>query len=781
MDVNFIAYFYEQIGRKTKEADFLGLGARLDVADFAEYQKIDKVAKINHYLAIQELRNMWKIMEEGDYRLEDLSAVAIKLNVHAKKAQDSYVKLLNKGVSLTQKADELEINSMPLARSSSQADKPEFKSLDDSASEELYCPPIDRSHVALSEGTSATNSSNAKMRRAQGSAQKARIAQLNRKSIIMKIMLAIAALGGLAIYSTNFVLVTRLIDQSIGQLETLHAESNTAIELRRVRQMQDAYAANDKQKFSELQNSLHDEMVAYTDAILYLYDNRDLNDPLSIDYYTQPHRKTIMITSLEIFQLIPKEVVKDILHQLEEADSDVIFSRAIVRSAEDADTKSHFSKSHAMFQLQQFVYAGILIFLTAMFAYLNVTSIITIGQNFNILDNFGDITTFTFRAVDVLNEIRHFDQAAWGSTHHVHDAFIQAAEDIADLFSHFLYGSPSEFPMPPSYNDLPDDIQEIILTPTCLPANQSLCGSPERHWNTSIGYTEQAVGSGLLFLSFSVMDIIQSYYVLAQRGPFIPDDPQLTYLNSVIEPDFLDGWTILGAFVQFWAVRKMISQFKFTEQTIYDILNRLPAEVKNVYEISNMLENAGVITKREKKNTNQTMPKKGDSNKITSSAASTSSSTNGINWFSISPITNLFKPSSSSKSKSDTHKKMNSNSKGTKGGGGKGVTIRSKEDLSGPNARPYPGMTSIKTRSYSDEGVNGDESMDEDEVEMSAEGGIDGNKIKGSTQMLASRKATGKKNDDGGDDDRPTEAVIDILGDVSDVEKSEGSGKDKTE
>jgi hypothetical protein len=78
------------------KADFLGFGVRLDVASYAEFQKTDRDAKLNHYLAIQEQRAMWQLLMDKDYKLEDLSAIATRLQTYAHKASDNYVKLAAK-------------------------------------------------------------------------------------------------------------------------------------------------------------------------------------------------------------------------------------------------------------------------------------------------------------------------------------------------------------------------------------------------------------------------------------------------------------------------------------------------------------------------------------------------------------------------------------------------------------------------------------------------------------------------------------------------------------
>ncbi|KAI9334989.1 hypothetical protein BDR26DRAFT_936777 [Obelidium mucronatum] len=96
LDIKFQIYYTNQIAMQSREADFLGAGVKLDITSYAEYQKTDKDAKLNHFLAIQEMRAMWELLLDKNYSLEELSMIANKLYTHAQKAQDAYMKLISK-------------------------------------------------------------------------------------------------------------------------------------------------------------------------------------------------------------------------------------------------------------------------------------------------------------------------------------------------------------------------------------------------------------------------------------------------------------------------------------------------------------------------------------------------------------------------------------------------------------------------------------------------------------------------------------------------------------
>ncbi|KAJ3332350.1 hypothetical protein HDU76_000512 [Blyttiomyces sp. JEL0837] len=118
------------------------------------------------------------------------------------------------------------------------------------------------------------------------------------------------------------------------------------------------------------------------------------------------------------------------------------------------------------------------------------------------------------------------------------------------------------------------------------------------------------------------MDQVRSYETVGLNGPFVPDQSDIAFMESVVEPYFMDGWhriedevrleaatylvssvrdnilifiaeivlVLVGYFGQFYSVRNMMANFKFTDQCIYDILLRLPNEVKKLPEIAAMLD-----------------------------------------------------------------------------------------------------------------------------------------------------------------------------------------------
>ncbi|KAJ3212266.1 hypothetical protein HDU67_003927 [Dinochytrium kinnereticum] len=95
-DLRFQLFCVNQLSNQRKEMDFLGAGVRLDVAGQAEFKKLDREAKVNHFLAVQEMRTMWKFVRQKNFDLDELSRISTSLYTHAEKAQSSYMKLVSK-------------------------------------------------------------------------------------------------------------------------------------------------------------------------------------------------------------------------------------------------------------------------------------------------------------------------------------------------------------------------------------------------------------------------------------------------------------------------------------------------------------------------------------------------------------------------------------------------------------------------------------------------------------------------------------------------------------
>ncbi|KAI9334982.1 hypothetical protein BDR26DRAFT_866544 [Obelidium mucronatum] len=331
--------------------------------------------------------------------------------------------------------------------------------------------------------------------------------------------------------------------------------------------------------------------------------------------------------SLNIFRSIPKAIIK----RLSEADSGDIFSSSIIKQSHQVSTANAVQTSSAIFRIQYAMYAVCMSILSILFAYVNISSIYTIGKNFAILDQAGDMQTYQVRLTNLANELSNVDLKTWGTEKNLREAFLEDYERITSVYDAVKFGDASRYPPSPSYNTYSPTLLWLITDAPCLPYNKSACLPENRQWNSSIGYTPNSVGLGLMHLTDSIMrlnsDIANSCEAENNQPSKNPPNPKpLAYFEKVVEWDYLDGWNhieeetfvetvgmlnnsihlniaifvlemVLVFFGQFLVVSRMMSNFRFTDQCIFDLLNRLPAQVKNVPEIAELLVNNGIMPK----------------------------------------------------------------------------------------------------------------------------------------------------------------------------------------
>ncbi|KAJ3332352.1 hypothetical protein HDU76_000514 [Blyttiomyces sp. JEL0837] len=658
MDVTFQLYFTDQLNNQSKESDFLGLGVKLDVANYAEFQKNDREAKLNHFLALQEMKMMWKLLLDKEYRHQDLSDISVRLYSHAQKAQDNYIKLLAKyprsrvimryfarfcydvtcdvarGDALTEKADELELETMPLCASTHTRSMVASEAEEDdenpngqgNRSPELKGVLTVRSKLSGSEAASSVESGTSSSgKRSQNAAKRLRISLLEKKAFQLKMLLSTSNLIVLVMIIANFTILTTLLSSTGNELDyliNLHTrERLTSTEFRRIRQIQRAYERGDYASVIETQHKLQEEMLNFTEAAKTLYKTRNVHDTVSENYYTQPEIFVIIsflgVTDytirrfrdnqrhfLEIFRKIPKEIIREVLEDLEEIDNSEIFPPSILKISESMSSRTTHGWLKNNFRAQQAFYSLVLI-------------------SFAILDQSGDMQTFSIRCLELLKEMVDFDQQTWNTTDDLNANYLYTADQLSGIFDAIIFGDPTRYPASPSYNNYNPKLQDLMENLDCTPYNQSVCLPGNTQWNSTIGFDANAVTLGLLHLTTLYMDEVRSYETISLNGPFVPTQSDIAFMESVVEPYFVDGWhrieeevrfeaatyltssvrdnilifiaeiilVLFGYFGQFYSVRKMMANFKFTDQCIYDILLRLPSEVKKLPEIAAMLDN----------------------------------------------------------------------------------------------------------------------------------------------------------------------------------------------
>ncbi|KAJ3332351.1 hypothetical protein HDU76_000513 [Blyttiomyces sp. JEL0837] len=599
-------FIADQLNNQSKESDFLGLGVKLDVANYAEFQKNDREAKLNHFLALQEMKMMWKLLLDKEYRHQDLSDISVRLYSHAQKAQENYIKLLTKyprsrvimryfarfcydvtcdvarGDALTEKADELELETIPFPTATqtrtsvfaSQVGQSELEN--DANSQGNHSPELKgvltvRSKLSGSEaGSSGESGTSSSGKRSQNAAKRLRISLLEKKAFQLKMLLSTSNLIVLVMIISNFTIITTLLSSTFNELDNLinlqARERYTSLEFRRVRQIQRAYAKEDYDFVIETQQKLQEEMQNFTEVAKTLYKSRNVHDTFSEDYYTKPEvlayishlplildpvptnvslftymmeftsngfvianasleyltnssqknpvryildnfypaqatydysmdeiffkdfsneqfsakDQVFILTAvqifviifflavtdytirrfrdnqrhfLEVFRQIPKEIIREVLEDLEEIDNTEIFPQSILRISESMSARTAHGWLKNNFRAQQAFYSLVLMVLAFIFAYLNVTGIYFVGESFAILDQAGDMQKFSIRCLELLKEMVDFDEQTWNTTDYLNANYIDTADEMSDVFNAVIFGDPTRYPASPSYNE----------------------------------------------------------------------------------------------------------------------------------------------------------------------------------------------------------------------------------------------------------------------------------------------------------------------------------------
>ncbi|KAJ3413870.1 hypothetical protein HDV05_007391 [Chytridiales sp. JEL 0842] len=311
--------FNKAKGAKLKEIFSRGLLEFLD--EFAEFQRMDRDAKLNHYLAIQVMRSMWRLVEDRNFKLEDISNFSTQLCYHADRAQNAYAALAAKfprskpilrfyarfcydvtndfirGEQLTSLADELENyngtlllepgasmdENLVLDRSLEQRNGSSMRPRITSTTGNDEKPPTEKGDGASSVGRSETSQGSQRRRNAAIS-KRMRDAKISQRSIVIRVMFVLKTLVLIALAIANFLVVSDLLDGAIFSLAKVGWYNDrsyyTAISFRRVRQLQAAKAVD---TFKEVQGRLMEEVTNFSSSShdLFMYraeSNKEMND-----------------------------------------------------------------------------------------------------------------------------------------------------------------------------------------------------------------------------------------------------------------------------------------------------------------------------------------------------------------------------------------------------------------------------------------------------------------------------------------------------------------------
>ncbi|KAJ3413868.1 hypothetical protein HDV05_007389 [Chytridiales sp. JEL 0842] len=346
---------------------------------------------------------------------------------------------------------------------------------------------------------------------------------------------------------------------------------------------------------------------------------------VAVDFMFLRFNRT-QVKTLEIFRAIPKEVIVQSLEDLEESDSADIFQQNIIKSAESAGGKTNnTSNYHINFRSMLYFTALAMATLTGVFAYINLDAFGKIGENFTIIGLASELREDAVRGYNAALDLHKFDALTWGNRTRLIMAYGKTTSDLIRHLQEVMFGSPTRLPPGRSYNNFPRSAVALLNEPSCLALNASLCNPANRAWNDTIGYNSNSVSLGLLHLTTQVARAHLDLSSAAAVGAF-PDEGRVKFLDSILEPDFLDGWEqmkmrvmkdttdlvndrskvdmaifimqivlAVGGFIgQVVLVSKIMSNYRFTDHCIYGILNRLPAHAKKIPEIEKALKDGGI-------------------------------------------------------------------------------------------------------------------------------------------------------------------------------------------
>ncbi|KAJ3286618.1 hypothetical protein HDU79_006326, partial [Rhizoclosmatium sp. JEL0117] len=331
--------------------------------------------------------------------------------------------------------------------------------------------------------------------------------------------------------------------------------------------------------------------------------------------------------SLEIFTKIPFSLIKETIIELDEADSSDIFTTAITKQGELISNNKKVSFSANLFRLQYLLYCISVCGLSGLFAYINVAAVQKIGLSSSMMHSSGDMLVFQTRLVDLARELVEIDSQTWPNATDLYGHYMDTFNNFIQTHESILYGDTTVAPPMPSYDEWPGNLYYLMNQSQCLLYNQTNCLDENRKWNNSIGYNPDTVSHGLLHLTMLMRHQHEQIAVhAAEAVPFVPDPNAIEFFEKVLEWDFLEGWLhvqgdaytqtlqlvsdsitenitifvielILVFLGQYVVVSRMMSHFRFTDNSIFEMLNRLPDKIKNVPEVSQLLVQNGVIPK----------------------------------------------------------------------------------------------------------------------------------------------------------------------------------------
>ncbi|RKO92489.1 hypothetical protein BDK51DRAFT_27722 [Blyttiomyces helicus] len=427
------------------------------------------------------------------------------------------------------------------------------------------------------------------------------------KAIVLRISSRMIGIIGLACTVSNYVVTNDLLTSTSAGLWFLYwlhvREYSTAIARLRCRLLQEAFQANDTEKFSALQADLTEHMFLLLDATDNLFAHRAMNDGVTNPYYTVP-QIPMNISYFPYFNEVT--AVNFTLQQVTEVGSGLAVASLDFEAFGSIETNNYWrfvmdnapliqttAYDYSMTvlsntsRLEELITERLQIFaalflvqkfrqrqknftnlfkaiprslLSDQILYFEENSIEEMfgselvsnedlrrrngnlqSRNFAVLDQFGDMRTFSIRSLLDVRDVKvNFDKKTWVNREELTRWVNWDVGYMEMTFGHVQFGDDTRYPPAPAIDTYSQALMALFDI-TCLPYDETIC--QDRVYDPSVGFTNATVSNGVVTLTQNAQNAFQAVRVATNLGEvFNVSQATIALLDYIIEPDLVDGY-----------------------------------------------------------------------------------------------------------------------------------------------------------------------------------------------------------------------------------------------
>lgn len=181
--------------------------------------------------------------------------------------------------------------------------------------------------------------------------------------------------------------------------------------------------------------------------------------------------------------------------------------------------------------------------LACIFAAYNIIELNEISRALRYRDAVGSLKTASAQSIIMYHELSLTGQIAWPLTSDITSHIPRVVDSASKSYNRIIYGDDSHFPPLLSLDNLfPNEVN--ILQSSCLASSSNFC--QERQFNSSFGYTRDVVSRGVIHLHDRFQWTVQSLLAATNANSSVtPSASKISFLNQILEPELLDGWSTL--------------------------------------------------------------------------------------------------------------------------------------------------------------------------------------------------------------------------------------------